>query len=131
MLVDTIHQAMALLDRTPSGGAGHQLRLLLEMGQPTPTPGGGGAPDFSNIQPDSRGVPKSGVITTLAQIILWVGLSISFLMFIGSIIGWVAGHQAGGMHVSQNAKVNMLRALFGGRCLTAAGAIWTWFTTNV
>lgn len=94
------------------------------LAQPPP-PGG---PDFSNIRPDPRGVPKAGVMFTIAQVLLFFGLGVSFIVLLGAIIVWVAGHMAGGMHLSQNAKTNMLRAGFGGILLTTAGGVWTWFT---
>jgi hypothetical protein len=59
---------------------------------------------------------------------LYFGLGICFLVLLGGIITWVGGHMAGGMHLSQNAKTNMVRAGFGGVALTAAGGLWTWIT---
>lgn len=91
--------------------------------QPPATPGG---PDFSNITPDSRGVPKSGVMFTIAQVILYFGLGICFIVVLGGLIVWAAGHMIGGAHLSQNAKSNMLRAGLCGIALTAAGGLWTW-----
>lgn len=130
MIIDAVHQFAPLFDHTPLAVLGDQLASL-GAAQPTPPPPGGGGPDFSNIQPNSKGVPKSGVLITIGEVLLYFGLGISFLVFAGAIVVWIAGHMAGGMHVSQNAKTNMLRAGFGGVFLTAAGAIWTWLTTNV
>ncbi|GAA3791561.1 hypothetical protein [Amycolatopsis tucumanensis] len=98
----------------------HQVGLVLAQ-QPPP-----GGPDFSNIAPDSKGVPKSGVMYTIAQVLLFFGLGICFVVLIGGIVVWVGGHMAGGMHLSQNAKTNMVRAALGGILLTSAGAVWTW-----
>ncbi|KAA2245937.1 hypothetical protein F0L68_40970 [Solihabitans fulvus] len=109
MWVDLAHTATALLAAPP--------------------PTGGGGPDFSNIGPDSSGVPKTGVILTLAKVMLFIGLGICFLVLLGGVIVWVSGHMAGGMHLSQNAKTNILRAGVGGIALTSAGAIWTWITS--
>jgi hypothetical protein len=103
--------------------------LQLDQPAPTPPPGGGGGPDFSKITPDARGVPKTGVLYIIAQVILFIGLGVSFIVLLFGIVTWVGGHIAGGMHLSQNAKTNMLRAGFGGVLLTAAGGIWTWITT--
>jgi hypothetical protein len=95
---------------------------------PAPTPGGSG-PDFSKITPDSRGVPKSGVMYTIGQVILFFGLGISFVVLLAGIVTWVGGHLASGIHLSQNAKSHMLRAGFGGILLTTAGGLWTWITS--
>jgi hypothetical protein len=105
------------------------LHVLWGQPPPTPPPGGGG-PDFSNITPDPRGVPKTGVLYTIAQVLMYVGLGLSFVVALFGIVTWVGGHIAGGMHLSQNAKTNMLRAAFGGILLTSAGAIWTWITSQ-
>lgn len=86
------------------------------------------APDFSDIEPNSNGIPKAGVLFTLAQILLWGGLGIMFLILVGSVITWGAGHVAGGIHISERAKGNALRAMFCGIVLSAAGGIWTWLT---
>jgi hypothetical protein len=110
----------------------HQLVVDAVLGQqptptpPTPTPGG---PDFSKITPDSRGVPKSGVMYTIGQVILFFGLGISFVVLLAGIVTWVGGHLASGIHLSQNAKSHMLRAGFGGILLTTAGGLWTWITS--
>jgi hypothetical protein len=104
--------------------------LQLDQPAPTPPPTGGGGPDFSKITPDPRGVPKTGVLFVIAQVILYVGLGVSFIVLLFGIVTWVGGHIAGGMHLSQNAKTNMLRAAFGGVLLTAAGGMWTWITTQ-
>ncbi|MGH3625451.1 MAG: hypothetical protein ACRDQ5_27350 [Sciscionella sp.] len=88
-----------------------------------------GGPDFSHIHPNSNGVPKAGVLFTLAQIFLYFGLGICFLVLLGGVIVWVGGHMAGGIHLSERAKSNVLRAMVGGVFLTAAGGIWTWVTT--
>lgn len=85
-------------------------------------------PDFSDIGPDDNGVPKSGIFYTIAQILLWFGLGVCFVVLVAGIITWVGGHLAGGLHLSQNAKSNIIRAGIGGIFLTAAGAIWTWIT---
>lgn len=124
MIIDVLHQFVPLLDhRQPD--AGHVVELLMQ--QPTPPPPGG--PDFSTITPDARGVPKSGVMFTIAQVILYFGLGISFIVLLGGLVTWVGGHLASGIHLSQNAKSHMLRAGFGGILLTAAGGLWTWITS--
>jgi hypothetical protein len=92
---------------------------------PPPQPG---APDFSHIAPNANGVPKSGVIFVIAQIILWVGLALLFVAGIAEVIKYAIGHQMGGMHISQQAKTNLARVLLCGLLLTAAGGIWTWWT---
>lgn len=131
MLTDVLQHLLPLLDQPHSDHQQHLVHqavgLVLNQPspQPPPTPGG---PDFSNITPDSRGVPKSGVMFTIAQVILFFGLGICFLVLLFGIITWVGGHIAGGMHLSQNAKTNMIRAGFGGIALTAAGGIWSWIT---
>lgn len=102
----------------------HQATVLL-IGAPTPAPG---PPDFSHIAPNANGLPKSGVMFTIAQVILYFGLGICFIVAVGGIVTWVSGHMAGGMHLSQNAKTNILRAAAGGIFLTVAGGIWTWIT---
>jgi hypothetical protein len=109
----------------------HQQVVDAVLGQPTPTPTppGGSGPDFSKITPDSRGVPKSGVMYTIGQVILFFGLGISFVVLLAGIVTWVGGHLAGGIHLSQNAKSNMLRAGFGGILLTTAGGLWSWITS--
>lgn len=86
------------------------------------------APDFSNIEPNSNGIPKSGVLFVIAQITLWIGLGLCFLVMVGGVITWVAGHIAGGIHISERAKGNILRAFAGGIVLGAAGGLWTWIT---
>jgi hypothetical protein len=122
---------VALLDLPPRADPPHDLHLLWGQPPATPTPPpGGGGPDFSKITPDARGVPKTGVLFTIAQVILYVGLGVSFIVLLFGIVTWVGGHIAGGMHLSQNAKTNMLRAAFGGVLLTAAGGIWTWITAQ-
>lgn len=88
-----------------------------------------GGPDFSHIGPDARGVPKAGVITTIAQVILYFGLGILFVVLIAGVVTWGAGHLVGGMHVSQAAKANIIRAGFAGIVLTASGGIWTWIVS--
>jgi hypothetical protein len=123
--LDQLHAIVPLLT-LPSGlDMGHMLQWV---GQPAPTPPPG-APDFSKITPDPSGVPKTGVLFVIAQVILYVGLGVSFIVLLFGIVTWVGGHIAGGMHLSQNAKTNMLRAGFGGILLTAAGGIWTWITS--
>ncbi len=101
---------------------------LLGRQQPSPAPPPVG-PDFSKITPDARGVPKSGVMFTIGQVILYFGLGISFIVLLGGIVTWVGGHLASGIHLSQNAKSHMLRAGFGGILLTTAGGLWTWITS--
>lgn len=103
--------------------AHHVTTILASAPGPPPGP-----PDFSHIAPNSDGVPKSGVMFTIAQVILYFGLGICFIVAVGGIITWVSGHMAGGMHLSQNAKTNILRAAAGGIFLTVAGGIWTWIT---
>ena len=115
MLADLVH-----------GIAATDTLTALAAAQP---PGGG--PDFSRIEPNSRGVPKTGALVTIGEVMLYIGLGVSFLVFVGGIVAWIAGHAIGGMHVSQSAKTTMLRAGVGGLALSAAGAIWTWFTTTV
>ena len=129
MLTDVMQHLLPMLDQL-HGNQHHQVIDLVLIHQPTPPPPPPipGGPDFSNITPDSRGVPKSGVMYTIAQVILFFGLGICFLVLLFGIITWVGGHIAGGMHLSQNAKTNMIRAGFGGIALTAAGGIWTWVT---
>lgn len=129
MLTDVMQHLLPLLDQL-HGNQHYQVIDLVLNNQPTPTPPTPtpGGPDFSNITPDSRGVPKSGVMYTIAQVILFFGLGICFLVLLFGIITWVGGHIAGGMHLSQNAKTNMIRAGFGGIALTAAGGIWAWIT---
>ena len=102
-----------------------QVSFLIHLSQPPGAP-----PDFSNIAPDSKGVPKSGVIFTIGQVVLYFGLGICFLVLLLGIVTWVGGHLAGGMHLSQNAKTNMIRAAFGGIALTSAGGLWTWITSD-
>jgi hypothetical protein len=124
MSVDVLNYLAAMVDYSH----GIARVIVHAFDQPSaPAPPGGG-PDFSKITPDSRGVPKSGVMLTIAQVILYFGLGICFLVLLGGIITWVGGHMAGGMHLSQNAKTNMVRAGFGGVALTAAGGLWTWIT---
>ena len=125
MVADLVHQLQALLDVRPRVGPHH---LLWGQPAPTPPPGGGG-PDFSKITPDARGVPKSGVVFTIGQVILYFGLGVCFLVLATGIISWVGGHLAGGYHLSQNAKTNMVRAGFGGIALTGAGGFWSWITS--
>lgn len=130
MLTDVLHHLLPFLgqvhgDQHLQNIHYHAVELVLNQPPPKPTPGG---PDFSNITPDSQGVPKSGVMYTIAQVILFFGLGICFLVLLFGIITWVGGHLAGGMHLSQNAKTNMIRAGFGGVALTAAGGIWSWIT---
>lgn len=108
MFAELIHHATAFLTATQ-----------------TPQPG---PPDFSHIAPNSDGIPKSGVMFTIAQVILYFGLGICFIVAVGGIVTWVSGHMVGGMHLSQNAKTNILRAAAGGIFLTVAGGIWTWIT---
>lgn len=128
MLIDIVHQLAPLLDQHPTDGTHHVLDLLLRQPPPaTPTPGGG--PDFSKITPDSRGVPKSGVMFTISQVLLFFGLGIAFVVLLAGIVTWIGGHLASGMHLSQNAKSHMLRAGFGGILLTTAGGLWTWITS--
>jgi hypothetical protein len=124
MLIDVLHQLVPLLNHHQPDAANHLVVLLAQ--QPTPPPGG---PDFSTITPDARGVPKSGVLFTIAQVILYFGLGISFIVLLGGLVTWVGGHLASGIHLSQNAKSHMLRAGFGGILLTAAGGLWTWITS--
>jgi hypothetical protein len=69
------------------------------------------------------------VMYTIGQVILFFGLGISFVVLLAGIVTWVGGHLAGGIHLSQNAKSNMLRAGFGGILLTTAGGLWTWITS--
>lgn len=129
MLIDVLHQLVPMLAHHQPDTA-HQLADTLVWHQqpppPTPTPGG---PDFSKITPDARGVPKSGVMFTIGQVILYFGLGISFIVLLGGIVTWVGGHLASGIHLSQNAKSHMLRAGFGGILLTTAGGLWTWITS--
>lgn len=116
-----------LTDLAPQALSAAEHLTAIALAQP-PT---GGGPDFSTIAPDSRGVPKTGALVTIGQVMLFFGLGISFLVFVGGLIAWIAGHAVGGMHMSQSAKSTMLRAGFGGLALSAAGGIWTWFTTTV
>src|SRR5262245_53510760 len=113
MLIDVLHQLGPLLDHHQPDTTHHFVDLLWRQDQPapipTPTPGG---PDFSKITPDARGVPKSGVMFTIGQVILYFGLGISFIVLLGGIVTWVGGHLASGIHLSQNAKSHMLRAGF-------------------
>jgi hypothetical protein len=137
VLTEMLNQAVQLLPLDhpfpidPHLHQHHQQLADAVLGQPTPTPTppGGGGPDFSKITPDSRGVPKSGVMYTIGQVILFFGLGISFVVLLAGIVTWVGGHLAGGIHLSQNAKSNMLRAGFGGILLTTAGGLWTWITS--
>lgn len=57
---------------------------------------------------------------------MFFGLGICFVVLLAGIVVWVGGHLAGGMHLSQNAKSNIIKAAFGGIALTAAGGLWTW-----
>jgi hypothetical protein len=88
-----------------------------------------GAPDFSNIAPNSDGVPKSGVMFTIGEVILFFGLGICFVVGLLELITLGVGHKAGGMHISQNAKSSLVRVVFVGIILTVAGGIWTWITS--
>jgi hypothetical protein len=126
VVTNVLAHLLPLLDQF-HGDHQHQLLDLALNQPPSPKPPPGG-PDFSKITPDSSGVPKSGVMYTIAQVILFFGLGICFLVLLFGIITWVGGHIAGGMHLSQNAKTNMIRAGFGGIALTAAGGIWSWIT---
>lgn len=95
----------------------------------TPAPGPPpGAPDFSKIAPNSDGVPKSGVMFVIAQVTLYFGLGLLFLVGCWELIKWGAGHQFGGMHVSQQAKANIARVVVCGVALTVVGGMWTWIT---
>lgn len=96
-------------------------------GTPTPAPPPG-APDFSHIAPNSNGVPKSGVMFTIAEVTLFFGLGVCFVIGVWELITWGVGHKVGGMHISQNAKASLVRVLFVGIALTVAGGIWTWIT---
>jgi hypothetical protein len=123
-----MHHLVPLLDVGPRADGSPSPHAMWGQPSPPPPPGGGG-PDFSNITPDPRGVPKTGVLYVIAQVIMYVGLGISFIVALLGIVTWVGGHIAGGMHLSQNAKTNILRAGFGGILLTAAGVLWTWITS--
>lgn len=103
----------------------HHATVFLAAPAPPPP----GAPDFSHIAPNSNGVPKSGVMFTIAQVTLFFGLGICFVVGIWELISWGVGHKAGGMHISQNAKFSLVRVLFVGLALTVAGGIWTWITS--
>ncbi len=96
---------------------------------PAAPTGDDGGPDFTHIKPSSAGVPKTGWIFIVAQVIMFFGLGVSFLMALGGIVGWVAGSVFGGQHISQQAKGHMLRAAIGGVALSAAGGLWTWITS--
>jgi hypothetical protein len=104
------------------------IREVLEAGADVVAVALAEPPDFSDIGPDSNGVPKAGALHTAAQVLMFFGLGISFLALLAGLIGWVAGHMAGGMHISQNARSHILRAGVGGILITSAGAIWTWIT---
>lgn len=125
-VLDQLSQMMPLLTSSSAVDLRQVVELVAQPPAPTPPPG---APDFSKITPDPSGVPKTGVLFVIAQVILYVGLGVSFIVLLFGIVTWVGGHIAGGMHLSQNAKTNMLRAGFGGILLTAAGGIWTWITS--
>ncbi|GGM67905.1 hypothetical protein GCM10012275_43100 [Longimycelium tulufanense] len=86
-------------------------------------------PDFSNIGPDDSGVPKSGVLYVAARVLLFFGLGILFLVLVGGIILWAAGHIFEGIHLTQRAKTYITRAVIGAIALTSIGGIWTWLTT--
>jgi hypothetical protein len=111
MFADLVHHAIVVLAAPPV---------------PAPPPG---APDFSHIAPSSDGVPKSGVMYTIADVTLFFGLGICFVVGLWELITWGVGHKAGGMHISQNAKASLVRVLFVGIALTVAGGIWTWITS--
>lgn len=89
-----------------------------------------GGPDFSNIGPDSKGVPKSGIMLTVGSVLLYFGLGIAFLVVVSGIIMWFSGHVIGGVHISNQAKSYILKAFVGALALTAAGGIWTWIVSQ-
>jgi hypothetical protein len=135
--IDTIHQSMGHLSLSretlahqpiyPQSGDGAGTGGLAPADGPPPS-GGGSGPNFSNIAPNSNGVPKTGVMFTIAEVTMFFGLGILFLVGLWELIKWGAGQQFGGMHVSQQAKANIARALVCGIALTVAGGIWTWIT---
>lgn len=131
MLTDVLHHLVPLLDQHQPDTAHPLVELLARFQQqptptPPPTPGG---PDFSKITPDARGVPKSGVMFTIEQVILYFGLGISFIVLLCGLVTWASGHLVSGIHLSQNAKSHMLRAGFTGIALTTAGGLWSWITS--
>jgi len=135
MLIDVLHHLIPMLDNHQPDTTHQIVELLGPYRQqttptptppPTPVPGG---PDFSKITPDARGVPKSGVMFTIGQVILYFGLGISFIVLLCGLVTWASGHLVSGIHLSQNAKSHMLRAGFTGIALTTAGGLWSWITS--
>ena len=96
--------------------------LLIQ--QPPPTNGGG--PDFSNISPNDNGLPKAGMFVLIAQVLLWAGLGMMFLVFVWGLIAWGGGSAFKNTGWSEDAKAKITKAGLGGLALTAAGAIWSW-----
>ncbi|MGB3439496.1 MAG: hypothetical protein WBA97_12160 [Actinophytocola sp.] len=129
MLTDVLHHLVPLLDQHQPDATHQLVDLLAPHRQPTPPPPTPGGPDFSKITPDARGVPKSGVMFTIGQVILYFGLGVSFIVLLCGLVTWASGHLVSGIHLSQNAKSHMLRAGFTGIALTTAGGLWTWITS--
>jgi hypothetical protein len=105
----------------------HHAVIAVHAATPAPTPQPG-APDFSHIAPNSNGIPKTGILFIAPQVTMYIGIALLFLVGLWELIKWGAGHQFGGMHVSQNAKANLARVIVVGILITVAGGIWTWIT---
>jgi hypothetical protein len=103
---------------------------------PTPAPGpggisnpGGGAPmDFTGIKPGTGGLTKLDMWRTLASIVLYAGMGLTFLAFLAAIAVWAFGSRFLGQHAVTSAKQDILRAGAGAVLLTAAGGVFTWLT---
>lgn len=95
----------------------------LTQGQPPP---GDGGPDFSNIQPNSRGVPKAGIFVVIAQVLMYAGLGVLFIVFAAGLIMWGGGSMFKNTGWTEDAKSKIFKAAGSGVLVTAAGAVWTW-----
>lgn len=83
-------------------------------------------PDFSNIGPDSKGVPKSGIVETIAEVLMYFGLAVLFIVLLVGLIGWGMGNVFKNSTWGEDNKVRIFKAAGGAVLVTAAGAFWTW-----
>ncbi|MGW9212344.1 hypothetical protein ACWGR4_35940 [Embleya sp. NPDC055664] len=95
--------------------------------KPNPAPSGGTGTgtnfDYGKFHPDQTAVPKSGVLDTIANGMLWIGFSMAIAALAGGAIMWMVGPIFGSHHVSAQGKTFMWKALGGVAILGASGAI--------
>ncbi|GGM79413.1 hypothetical protein GCM10012275_57500 [Longimycelium tulufanense] len=83
-------------------------------------------PDFSNIGPDSNGVPKSGIFNTIAEVLMYGGLGVLFIALLAGLILWGGSSIIKNANWAEDAKGKIAKAGIAAILVTAAGAFWTW-----